>query len=65
MWKKEIKYSSSFATGASSWEKLQKIYALGVLKLDELVSTRMPLENYKEAFDMVRRKEGYKIFLIP
>lgn len=65
MWKKEIRYRSGFATGASSWEKLQKIYAMNALNLEALISTRMPLENYKEAFAMVERKEGYKVFLVP
>ena len=65
LWKKEIKYTSSFATGASSWEKLQKIFAMDILKLDDLISARIPLENYKEAFDMVARREGFKTFLIP
>ncbi|MBE6015998.1 MAG: sorbitol dehydrogenase [Lachnospiraceae bacterium] len=65
MWKKEIRYRSSFATGASSWEKLAKLYAMDALKLDDLISARIPLENYKEAFDMVNRREGFKVFLIP
>lgn len=65
MWKKEIRYRSSFATGASSWEKLAKLYAMDALQLEDLISARIPLENYKEAFDMVNRKEGYKVFLVP
>ena len=65
LWKKEIRHWSSFATGASSWEKLQKIYAMDVLELEDLISARFPLADYKKAFEMVERKEGYKIFLIP
>ncbi len=65
MWKKEIKHTSSFATGASSWEKLQKLYAQDVFDLEDLISARFSLEDYKEAFAMVDRKEGFKVFLKP
>ncbi|MBQ6323110.1 MAG: alcohol dehydrogenase catalytic domain-containing protein, partial [Lachnospiraceae bacterium] len=50
LWKKEIVHRSSFATTAPTWEKLEKLYAMNLLKLDDLVSACIPLANYKEAF---------------
>ncbi len=37
--------------------RLVDFYLSGKLKLDELISRRMPLENINEAFDELRRGE--------
>lgn len=63
---KELTLSVSYATERTSWEILLQLAAQG--KLDpafSLISARIPLENWKEAFNMVINKEGYKVFLIP
>lgn len=63
---KELTLSVSYATERTSWEILLQLAAQG--KLDpafSLISARIPLENWQEAFDMVIHKEGYKVFLIP
>lgn len=63
--RKEIDFNGTFATAHSSWEKLLKLYETDKLQLDELVSVRLPLTEWKKGFEMFLRKEGNKIFLVP
>lgn len=63
--RKEIDFNGTFATANSTWEKLVKLYADDVLQLDDFVSARIPLENWREGFEMFLRKEGIKLFLVP
>lgn len=63
--RKEIEFHGTFATAASSWEKLLRLYDGDALQLDDLVSARLPLSEWKKGFEMFQRREGNKIFLIP
>ena len=63
--RKELDFKGTFATANSTWEKLVKLYELDKLQLDDYVSARIPLENWKEGFEMFQRKEGIKLFLVP
>jgi S-(hydroxymethyl)glutathione dehydrogenase / alcohol dehydrogenase len=40
--------------------RIIQLYLAGRLQLDELVSTRLPLERINEAFDLSRRAEGMR-----
>jgi L-iditol 2-dehydrogenase len=44
-----------------AWELIQS----GALKLDPLVSDRLPLEDLEEALDRVRRREAVKLAIVP
>ncbi len=63
--RKELEFHGTFATAHSTWEKLLKLYEQGNLQLDDLVSVRLPLSQWKKGFEMFQRKEGNKIFLVP
>ncbi|SCI18133.1 L-threonine 3-dehydrogenase [uncultured Roseburia sp.] len=63
--RKEIEFHGTFATAHSTWEKLLKLYQQDNLQLEELVSQRLPLSEWKKGFEMFQKKEGNKIFLIP
>ena len=63
--RKELKVTAGFAQARSSWEILLKLFEADCLKLDELVTTRLPLADWEKGFEQFRNKEGIKIFLIP
>lgn len=63
--RKEIDFNGTFATAHSTWEKVLKLYELDVLQLDDLVSIRLPLSDWKKGFEMFQQKVGNKIFLVP
>ena len=63
--RKELKVTAGFSQAMSTWELALKIIGQDVLKLEELVSKRMPLTDWEEAFDLFAKKTENKIFLIP
>lgn len=63
--RKELKLTAGFSQAQSTWELALKLIEQGVLKLEELVSVRMPLEDWETAFDLFAKKTENKIFLIP
>lgn len=63
---KELKLTVSYATERTSWEILLQLAGQGKLdKVQQLISKRLPLQEWEKAFDMFLNKEGYKIYLIP
>lgn len=63
--RKELKVTAGFAQARSSWEILLKLLEGNSLMLEPLVSTRLPLADWKEGFAQFRDKKGIKIFLVP
>ena len=63
--RKELKITAGFSQAMSTWELALKIIGQDVLKLEELVSARMRLEDWEKAFDLFESKTENKIFLIP
>ncbi|MEA4853027.1 MAG: zinc-binding dehydrogenase [Christensenella sp.] len=62
--KKEIHIVNSYASERTSWEIVLKLFKQGNLRLEKLISNKIPLERWREAFDIVERKEGFKVFLV-
>lgn len=63
--RKELKVTAGFAQARSSWEILLKLLEGDSLKLEPLVTTRVPLADWEKGFEQFRNKEGIKIFLVP
>lgn len=62
---KEVHFSGSMGSRNHSWRTAIKLIEDGKVNLKPLVTKRMPLTQWKEAFDMFENKEGCKLFLIP
>ena len=62
---KEITFTSSIATERTSWETYLRLVSAGKLQLAPLISKKLPLEQYEEAFGLVMANKGFKIVLIP
>lgn len=63
--RKELKITAGFSQARSTWELALRLIGQNVLKLEELVSVRMKLEDWENAFDLFQQKTENKIFLIP
>lgn len=48
-----------------SWRNVMNLAVAGKINLGKMISHRMPLSKFREAFDMVRNKESIKIILYP
>lgn len=62
--RKELNITAGFSQAMSTWELALKLIGQDVLALEELVSVRMPLEDWEKAFDLFEAKTENKIFLI-
>ena len=62
---REISYSSSFATTPSSFKTSLKLLAQGKVRTEPLISARLPLEEWQKGFEMLEKKQGLKVLLIP
>ena len=62
---KEINMTNSYASEPTSWVRALQLLESGQVNVRPLVSTKLPLEEWKKAFDIVMNKEGFKVLLDP
>ena len=63
--RKELKLTAGFSQAMSTWELALKLLGQNRINLEDLISVRMPLEDWEKAFDLFDRKTENKIVLIP
>ena len=62
---KEVHVQGTFATVASSWRKALSLLQSGHLRTAPLISHRLPLEEWQQAFDLFEGRDGVKIVFSP
>lgn len=62
---KELRVSSGFASTAVSWRRAIDLIEQGLVTLGPLVTRRVPIANFSEAFDAAESGEGIKTVIIP
>ena len=62
---KEVRVQGTFATVSSSWRKALTLLRAGLVQTAPLISHRLPLAAWQEAFDLFERREGVKIVFTP
>jgi L-iditol 2-dehydrogenase len=62
---REINIKGCFAHNHGSWEKAIDLLNLKKVDLKSLVSAELPLEKWKEAFELFQKGDGLKILLLP
>jgi L-iditol 2-dehydrogenase len=53
------------AAGWHSWERALKILAMGKIQLEPIVTKRIPLEGWREAFERLEAKQEIKVMMYP
>jgi L-iditol 2-dehydrogenase len=48
-----------------TWERTMRILEQGRVRLDDLISHRLPLNRWKEGFDLCTKGEGIKVLISP
>jgi threonine 3-dehydrogenase len=48
-----------------TWTKMENMLENGVLNVDPVITHKLPLEQYKEGFELLEKGRGSKILLIP
>jgi L-iditol 2-dehydrogenase len=62
---KEVKFFGSFSHTWSAWDAAIRLLSRGLVQTEPLVSHKLPLSCWKEAFKMFEEKKCIKIILIP
>lgn len=62
---KEVIVTNTFATERTSWERCIKLLKENKFTFKPLISKKLPIEKWEEAFDLYMKNEGFKIVLIP
>lgn len=62
---KEMHFSGSMGSRNVNWRRALKLLGSGKINVEPLVTHKLPITNWQEAFDLFEKKEGGKIFLLP
>jgi len=57
--------SGSLGSRKANWVQALDLLSRGKVRVEELANVRLPMEQWKEAFDRFRRKDGGKFILLP
>ena len=63
--RKELKVTAGFSQAMSTWELALKLLEQDKINLKDLISVRIPLEKWEEAFELFETKTANKILLVP
>jgi len=62
---KQLTVRGSITYTAATWSRMMNIFAHANLRLDDLVSTTVPITEWRRAFDMVEGRSALKVLLYP
>ena len=62
---KQLHVVGSVAYSLTTWHRLLKILNQRAIKLDDLITHALPLEGWKEAFDLCEKKQAIKVLMSP
>jgi L-iditol 2-dehydrogenase len=62
---KQLTMSGSVCYTARTWERMMKIYAEGRVRLNDLISTRLPLSEWQTAFRLCDERKAIKVLMYP
>ena len=62
---KQLVFRGTVGYTVKTWERTMRILEQRRVRLDDLISHRMPLEQWKDAFDLCTRGEGIKVLISP
>jgi L-iditol 2-dehydrogenase len=62
---KQLTMSGSICYTAQTWERMMKIYAEGRIRLHDLISTKLPISEWRTAFALCADKTVIKVLMYP
>src|SRR6266850_1549053 len=62
---KQLHVAGSVGYSVETWERLVKILDQKAIRLDDLITHKMPLEHWRDAFDLCLNKQAIKVLLSP
>jgi L-iditol 2-dehydrogenase len=62
---KQLTMRGSMCYTARTWERMMRIYARGRVRLNDLISSKLPISEWQSAFALCEGKKGLKVLLYP
>ena len=62
---KGLRFDFCFSSSWSAWEKTIGLISKGLLALEKLITHKLPLERWEEAFHLLENRQAAKVILIP
>ncbi len=62
---KALRYDFCFSSSWTAWEKAIGLIAKGLIPADKLITHKLPLEEWEEAFHLLENLQAAKVILIP
>lgn len=62
---KELRVQGVFSSNWRAWDRALRLVRQGRVRLSPLISHRLPLSAWREAFELLWQRKGLKVLLIP
>jgi L-iditol 2-dehydrogenase len=62
---KQLTISGSVCYTTRTWERMMKIYAEGRVSMKDLISTKLPISEWRTAFGLCEQKKAIKVLMYP
>ena len=62
---KQLRMQGSITYTAGTWDRMMKIFAQGKIRFDDLISTKLPISEWQQAFDLCQDKKALKVLMYP
>jgi L-iditol 2-dehydrogenase len=62
---KQLKLMGSVCYTARTWDRMMRILAQGRLRLNEMVTAKLPISDWRKAFDLCIEKKAIKVLMYP
>ena len=62
---KQLSLVGSVCYTAQTWDRMMKIYEQGRVRLNDIISSKLPISEWRTAFDLCTQKRGLKVLMYP
>ncbi len=62
---KGLRYDFCFSSSWTSWERVLGLLSKGLLPIEKVITHKLPLEKWEEAFHLLTSRQAAKVILIP
>jgi L-iditol 2-dehydrogenase len=62
---KQLTMRGSICYTAKTWNRMMRIYEQGRVRLNDLVSTKLPISEWRTAFELCTDKKALKVLMYP
>lgn len=62
---KQLKMSGSICYTANTWRRMMEIYATGKIQFGDMISAKLPIDQWEKAFDLCVTKQAVKVLMYP